>query len=226
MRGRRSAGLRGSADESSGTAAALTPGQPAIVCNIVFILGTGRTHVPDGGEGTKAWRHASGSGALAGIPRKPSADPDAEDRHRRRYGIVEQAAPLPHETVPKKTAPSAVFGTPLLAHLMATGIDTLIVCGEAVSGCLRAIVVDGCSYRLRLVEECVHDPHVFDIDQKYGDVMSLEETLDWIAKHAPADAVAEPDHADSHDDGHPHEAEASAATKIPARVLAQPVWMG
>jgi nicotinamidase-related amidase len=211
---------------------------------------TGLAEEESGIPGWSARRH----------PRKPSADPATEDRHRRRYDIVEQAAPLPGEVVLKKTAPSAFFGTPLLAHLTAGGFDTLIVVGEAVSGCVRATVVDGCSYRLNMivVEECVYDRHeatramnLFDIDQKYGDVISLEETLAWIAKQAPDARSAEPDrghqhahgpahergHAHEHDHGHgsPHEPghehgnDGAVVTTIPVRVLtmlpvgAQPV---
>jgi nicotinamidase-related amidase len=115
--------------------------------------------------------------------------PEEQDRHRRRLDIVEQAAPAPGEVVLRKTAPSAFFGTPLAAHLMGAGIDTLIVCGESVSGCVRATVVDGRSYRLRMivVEECVYDRHeasrainLFDMDQKYADVLSLAEVTDWM----------------------------------------------
>jgi maleamate amidohydrolase len=116
-----------------------------------------------------------------------------DDKQRRRYDIVEQAAPLAGEVVLKKTAPSAFFGTPLTAYLMGQGIDTLIVCGEAVSGCVRATVVDGCSHRLRMivVEECVYDRHeatralnLFDIDQKYGDVLSLDAVSAWMTEYA------------------------------------------
>jgi len=116
-----------------------------------------------------------------------------DERQRRRYEIVEQAAPLPGEVVLKKTAPSAFFGTPLAAYLIGQGIDTLIVCGEAVSGCIRATVVDGCSYRLRMVvvEECVYDRHeasrainLFDMDQKYADVLSLDEVSEWMRNYA------------------------------------------
>ncbi len=109
---------------------------------------------------------------------------------------MEQGAPLPGEVVLRKTAPSAFFGTPLAAHLLGQRIDTLIVCGETVSGCVRATVVDGCSYRLHMivVEECVYDRHeaarainLFDIDQKYGDVVSLRAVLDWIAAPLPGE---------------------------------------
>ena len=121
--------------------------------------------------------------------------PDEADRYSRRLDIVEQAAPLAGEVVLRKTAPSAFFGTPLAAHLLGAGIDTLIVCGESVSGCVRATVVDGCSLRLRMivVEDCVYDRHeasrainLFDMDQKYADVISLDEVKQWIATQTGA----------------------------------------
>ncbi|MDQ1732456.1 MAG: hypothetical protein QOK10_2615 [Pseudonocardiales bacterium] len=145
--------------------------------------------------------HVSGAPTeVTGVPRwrthghNPAPDA-AEDRFRRRYDLVEQAAPHAGEVQLTKTAPSAFFGTPLAAYLIGQGIDTLIVCGEAVSGCVRATVVDGCSYRLRMivVEDCVYDRHqatwamnLFDIHEKYGDVVSLESTLKWLAEYEPA----------------------------------------
>jgi nicotinamidase-related amidase len=122
--------------------------------------------------------------------------PEEHDRHARRFDIVEQARPEPGEVVLRKTGPSAFFGTPLAAHLMGLGIDTVIVCGESVSGCVRATVVDARSYRLNVivVEECVYDRHeasravnLFDIDQKYGDVVPLAEVTTWIAGWQGAD---------------------------------------
>jgi len=155
-------------------------------------------------------------------------DPAAEDRHLRRYDIVPQAAPRPGEVVLRKAAPSAFFGTPLLAHLVGERIDTLIVVGEAASGCVRATVVDGCSYRLTMVvvEDCVYDRHeasramnLFDMDQKYADVIGLDETLAYLdslddASAATAEVVTpETGHAHhrpasgpghEHGDGHGH----------------------
>jgi nicotinamidase-related amidase len=134
-------------------------------------------------------------------------DEAARDRHRRRYDIVEQAAPAAGEVVLTKTAPSAFFGTPLLAYLVSQGIDTLIVVGEAVSGCVRATVVDGCSNRLNMivVEDCVYDRHeatramnLFDIDQKYGDVIGLDEALEFLG------GDTEDNHEDGHEHGHGH----------------------
>lgn len=119
----------------------------------------------------------------------PVADPAKADRHARRYDFPEQAAPLPGEAVLRKTAPSAFFGTPLAAHLTALGVDTVIVCGESTSGCVRASVVDGRSYRFRMivVEEAVYDRHeachainLFDMNSKYADVLPLAEVAEWM----------------------------------------------
>ncbi|KWX69050.1 hypothetical protein ASJ79_15150 [Mycobacterium sp. NAZ190054] len=127
--------------------------------------------------------------ALRGRHSLNGRTPEELDRYHRRFDIIEQAAPLPGEVVLKKTAPSGFFGTPLLAHLVSQKIDTLIVCGESVSGCVRATVTDGCANRLRMivVEECVYDRHeasrainLFDIDQKYGDVVSFDEAVTWM----------------------------------------------
>lgn len=136
-------------------------------------------------SGMPAW-----GARLGGRHRSQPETAEERDRHSRRLDIVDQAAPLPGEVVLRKTGPSAFFGTPLAAHLIGAGIDTLIVCGESVSGCVRSTVVDGCSYRLRMivVEDCVYDRHqaslainLFDMDQKYADVISLEEVTEWIA---------------------------------------------
>jgi len=106
------------------------------------------------------------------------------DRYRRRYQIINEVAPKPGEVVLRKAAPSGFWGTPLAAHLNHLGVDTLLVAGESTSGCVRATVVDGCSYRFRVivVEECVFDRHeaahainLFDMHSKYADVLPLDE---------------------------------------------------
>jgi len=118
----------------------------------------------------------------------PPTSPEGQ-RLARSFEIVEEAAPEPGEAVLSKTAPSAFFGTPLIAHLRALGADTLIVCGESTSGCVRATVVDGRSYRFRVivVEECVYDRHeaahamsLFDMHRKYADVLSLDDVVEWM----------------------------------------------
>lgn len=137
-------------------------------------------------SGMPGWAKARDSGRATA---KRTITPQ---RRVRRYDIVDQAAPLPGEVVLKKNAPSAFFGTPLAGYLMGNGISTLIVCGESVSGCVRASVVDACSYRLNVivVEDCVYDRHeacrainLFDMNQKYASVISLGEALKLISDY-------------------------------------------
>jgi nicotinamidase-related amidase len=130
----------------------------------------------------------------------PAADlgPAARDRRKRRWDIIEEVAPLPGEAVLRKSSPSAFWGTPLVGHLNYLGVDTIITCGESTSGCVRASVVDGCTYRYRMivVEECVFDRHeathainLFDMHQKYADVVSLAEVVAYLATwHARQEA--------------------------------------
>ena len=124
--------------------------------------------------------------------RKPGmVDEAALDRQSRRFDIIDECAPIDGEAVLYKTSPSAFWGTPLTGHLTRMGIDTLITCGESTSGCVRASVVDGCTnrYRMIVVEECVFDRHeathainLFDMHQKYADVLSLADVLEWLAE--------------------------------------------
>lgn len=84
---------------------------------------------------------------------------------------------------------SCFFGTDLAARLVSKGIDTLILVGCTTSGCIRATAVDSCSYGFHtiVVEEGVGDraelPHLaslFDIDNKYGDVVGLAEANTYL----------------------------------------------
>ena len=104
--------------------------------------------------------------------------------------IVPQLAPVGGEHVVRKTRPSAFFGTDLHELLSARGVDTLLVAGASMSGCVRATVVDGFShdYRVAVVRECVVDRsaqlverNLFDVDAKYADAIALEEALDYLA---------------------------------------------
>ena len=116
-------------------------------------------------------------------------DPEAQERLRRRYDIIDEVKPLSGEAVIRKASPSGFWGTPLIGHLNSLHVDTIITCGESTSGCVRASVVDGCTYRFRMVvvEECVFDRHqtthamnLFDMNQKYADVLPLQEALDYL----------------------------------------------
>lgn len=97
--------------------------------------------------------------------------------------------PAEDELVISKQYASAFFGTSLASTLTTLGIDTLIHTGVSTSGCVRATCVDSCSYGFIpiIVREAVGDRHpapheanLFDMDAKYGDVVSEAETLDYI----------------------------------------------
>ena len=118
------------------------------------------------------------------------SSPEMAARRERQYDIIDEAAPIDGEAVLRKSSPSAFWGTPLVGHLNYLGVDTVIACGESSSGCVRASVVDGCTCRYRMIvaEECVFDRHeashainLFDMDQKYADVLPLADVLEWIA---------------------------------------------
>jgi maleamate amidohydrolase len=103
-------------------------------------------------------------------------------------------APRPAELVIHKTRASAFFGTPLEAHLVEMGVDTLILCGNSTSGCVRATCVDGKmrGYAVVVVEECVfdrnwlsHKVNLFDMNCKYADVMFLDEVLEYVRSLRP-----------------------------------------
>ena len=115
---------------------------------------------------------------------------EAMERRSRRWDIIDEVAPIPGEPVMRKDSPSAFWGTPLMGHLNFHNVDTIIACGETTSGCVRASVLDGCTnrYRMIVVEECVFDRHeaahainLFDMHQKYADVLPLAEVLEYIA---------------------------------------------
>jgi maleamate amidohydrolase len=100
--------------------------------------------------------------------------------------IDPRIAPREGEPVLNKLFASAFFGTSLSSFLRANVCDSLIVTGASTSGCVRATVVDAIQHGYRPVvpREAVgdrnHDAHVanlYDIDTKYGDVVSVDDVL-------------------------------------------------
>ncbi len=95
----------------------------------------------------------------------------------------------PEDIVIIKQYASAFFGTHLTPTLIARGIDTLIVTGCTTSGCVRATAVDALQYGFRPIlpiegvgdrAQEPHEANLFDISSKYGDVMPVEEVLDYL----------------------------------------------
>ena len=104
--------------------------------------------------------------------------------------IVSELEPRPGERVVRKHYPSGFFGTDLASWLTVRGADTAIVTGCTTSGCVRATVVDAMCHGFRPIVpmECSgdramgpHEANLFDMDQKYADVMPLEEVRDALS---------------------------------------------
>ena len=84
---------------------------------------------------------------------------------------------------------SCFFGTDLVPRLMSRGVDTLVITGCTTSGCVRATAVDAVQngFRPMVVREAVgdrsipaHEQSLFDLNAKYADVVSLDETLQYM----------------------------------------------
>jgi maleamate amidohydrolase len=102
------------------------------------------------------------------------------------YALYHEFPVEPSDIVILKQRASIFQGTPLFSHLSLLGVQSLIVCGESTSGCVRASVVDGYSngFHVTVVEECTYDRaelthkvNLFDMHHKYADVMHIEEVL-------------------------------------------------
>jgi nicotinamidase-related amidase len=102
------------------------------------------------------------------------------------YAIYQEFTVEPQDVVITKQRASIFQGTPLASHLALLGVQSLIVCGESTSGCVRASVVDGYSsgHHVTVVEECTYDRaelthkvNLFDMHHKYADVMHVDEVL-------------------------------------------------
>jgi maleamate amidohydrolase len=125
-------------------------------------------------------------------PFKSAADYSANFRpwDERACQFDERVAPQPQDLVLEKENASAFFGTHLAGYLIQHRVDTLIITGCSTSACIRATATDAKSYRFRpiVVRECVGDRvaacHVFtlhDIQARFADVVSLEETLAYLS---------------------------------------------
>lgn len=109
------------------------------------------------------------------------------------YDIRPEFAPQPGDVIVRKQRASAFYGTPLMAQLTQLGIQTVIVCGESTSGCVRASAVDAYSngFHVVLAEECCfdrsplsHKINLFDLHHKYADVMRAADIVAHLATFA------------------------------------------
>lgn len=135
-------------------------------------------HIKGLQAGIKPWVHSH-----------REAPPLSVEDRKKGSEIVAEVAPISGEVVIEKSAPSAFQGTPLMFHLNSLGVDTLIFCGETTSGCVRASVVDAATARFNVgvVAECVFDRteashyiNLYDMHQKYADVIPLEMAKNYL----------------------------------------------
>jgi nicotinamidase-related amidase len=99
------------------------------------------------------------------------------------------------DIIVNKRMASAFWETNLQSVFNFHGVDTVVVTGGSTSGCVRATVVDSLSrsYRTIVPEECVSDKHesphfanLYDIALKYGDVIPVQEALDFLKSYQKA----------------------------------------
>jgi len=133
--------------------------------------------------------HATGSPMPSTKRRNSGGDPQWDHAH------FPPLRPLPGEMVLHKPRASVFFGTALASHLTQLGVNTVLVCGNSTSGCVRASVTDAYMLGLRVgvAEECVfdrnwlsHKVNLYDINTKYADVMFLDEMLAYLRGLPPA----------------------------------------
>jgi maleamate amidohydrolase len=102
----------------------------------------------------------------------------------------------PEEILLRKKYASAFFGTAFASLLSVAAVDTLIITGCTTSGCIRATAVDALQYGLHAIvpaeavgdrAQLPHEANLFDIDAKYGDVVSVDQVLRYLRRIQRAD---------------------------------------
>ena len=103
--------------------------------------------------------------------------------------IDSRIAPADGELVLVKKRASGFHGTNLGSYLNALGVDTVIITGVTMAGCVRHTTEDAIAQGFRpiVVREAVGDRvpgvvewNLFDIDAKFGDVEPLERVLAYL----------------------------------------------
>jgi len=106
----------------------------------------------------------------------------------------DRVRPRDGDVVVLKQYASAFFGTSLAATLTAKAVDTTIITGLTTSGCVRATVLDAMqSGFIPIVvrdavgdrDERPHEASLFDLDNKYADVVDIDEVLRFLSGRVP-----------------------------------------
>jgi maleamate amidohydrolase len=138
--------------------------------------------------------------AIQGLPR--ADDPN--------YGFSElnfqseiqpELAMQPGDLLVEKQRASMFFQTGLIFMLLNKKVDSLIIVGNSTSGCVRATAIDaiGYEFKVSVVEECVfdrieisHKASLFDLHFKYCDVVSVDQTYEYLASIRQYQKIAAP----------------------------------
>lgn len=108
--------------------------------------------------------------------------------------IDERIAPEAGEQVIVKKRASAFHGTYLAGYLRSQRVDTVIITGVTMAGCVRHTTEDAIAdgFRPIVVREAVGDRvpgvvewNLFDIDAKFGDVEPLASVLEYLSGIEP-----------------------------------------
>ena len=106
--------------------------------------------------------------------------------------VIPELAPRPDEWVLGKNRASIFFATSLVPYLVSRGVGRVVLAGCTTSGCVRASAVDAVSYGfdVKVVEDAVfdrvqrlHHNALFDIEAKYGHVVTSDEVIEAVPTH-------------------------------------------
>lgn len=107
----------------------------------------------------------------------------------------------PDEPLIEKPRSSAFFGTQLLGDLVERRVDTVVVAGCSTSGCIRATCESAFNYNFHVIvpyeavgdrSPTAHQAALFDIDARFGDVVSLAHALRRLQAGRDHDTTAGP----------------------------------
>ncbi|RDW91685.1 putative N-carbamoylsarcosine amidase [Coleophoma crateriformis] len=123
------------------------------------------------------------------VAKNPALTAFREGNPRGPNQFLDGLEPGEEEPIIHKKFPSAFFGTNLLTQLHVLNIDTLIIGGVCTSGSVRATALDTMQSGLRamvVANACsdrsreTHFSNLFDINAKYGDVVSEDEAVEKL----------------------------------------------
>ena len=115
-------------------------------------------------------------------------------RGSERVALIPELGRRVDEPLIEKPRGSSFFGTNLTAQLISDGVDTVVVTGCSTSGCVRASCESAIDLNFRVIvprqavgdrSESAHAAALFDIDNRYGDVVELDAALSHLDRMGP-----------------------------------------